>query len=178
MPCSDETILLNLTALVASPVQPWGGGHTLTLARDPSASSNLLPIHSPSFLAPPLVGDGGPGWVRPLKRQFKAGRGSSDLLALSTIVTYGEWRVINWSSRSDPVELSRRCPNVSSEFMASLFFIVRCPCFRSLFSGLPPLDLLAARTTHLVSYCPDLIFFLRLCAMADKRSSGKQTRDG
>ena len=102
LPSSDETILLNLTALVVSPVQPWGGGHALALARDPSASSNLLPIQSPSFLAPPLVGDGGPGWVRPLKRQFKAGRGSSDLLALSTIVTYGEWRVINWSSRSEP----------------------------------------------------------------------------
>ena len=87
LPCSDETILLNRTALVASPVQPWGGGHALALARDPHASSNLLPMHSPNSLAPPLMGDDSPGWVKPLCDNFKAGRGSSGLLTLSTIVT-------------------------------------------------------------------------------------------
>ena len=70
LPCSDETILLNLTALVASPVQPWGGGHALALARDPNASSNLLPMHSPNSLAPPLMGDDSPGWVKPLCDNF------------------------------------------------------------------------------------------------------------
>ena len=70
LPCSDETILLNRTALVASPVQPWGGGHALALARDPNASGNLLSMHSPNSLAPPLVGDDNPGWVKPLCDNF------------------------------------------------------------------------------------------------------------
>ena len=70
LPCSDETILLNLTALDASPVQPWGGGHALALARDPNASGHLLSTHSSNSLAPPLMGDDSPGWVKPLCDNF------------------------------------------------------------------------------------------------------------